>query len=78
MQQNPYSGHGVTARKGPTLARTLEGGTYTLVVDHGAADGWSFLSLGGKELGRGTVEGREGLGVWVTLLRDSSFIAANL
>ncbi|WP_415831109.1 hypothetical protein, partial [Deinococcus frigens] len=53
----PYSGHGVTARKGQTLARTLEGGTYTLVVDHGAADGWYFLYLAGKELGGGTAEG---------------------
>lgn len=58
MKSAPYSGHGVTARKGQTLARTLEGGTYNLVVDHGAADGWYFLSLAGKELvgGMGWVE----------------------
>lgn len=61
LKSAPYSGHGVTALKGPTLVRTLEGGTYNLVVDHGAADGWSFLSLAGKELGGGMAGGREGL-----------------
>ncbi|OLV15939.1 hypothetical protein [Deinococcus marmoris] len=57
----PYSGHGVTARKGQTLARTLGGGEYSLVVDNGAADGWYFLSLAGLEKGGGTAAGREGL-----------------
>ncbi|MBB6018369.1 hypothetical protein ACFP9V_10565 [Deinococcus radiopugnans] len=60
MQKNPDSSSGVTARKGQTLTRTLEGSTYNLVMDYGAADGWYFLSLAGKELG-GTAEGREGL-----------------
>ncbi|CAM3933867.1 hypothetical protein [Deinococcus marmoris] len=61
MQQNPYSGHGVSARKGQTLARTLGAGEYSLVVDNGAADGWYFLSLAGLEKGGGTAAGREGL-----------------
>lgn len=49
--------HGVTARKGPTPTRTLEGGEYALVVDHGAADGWYFLSLAGLEKDGGTAAG---------------------
>lgn len=57
----PYSGHGVRARKGPALTRTLEGGEYSFVVDNGAADGWYFLSLAGLEKGGGTAAGREGL-----------------
>ncbi|MFC3834033.1 MULTISPECIES: hypothetical protein [Deinococcus] len=58
----PYSGHGVTARKGPTLARTLGAGTHYLVVDHGASGGWYFVSLGGSEERGGTAEGRTALG----------------
>ncbi|MDV6373110.1 hypothetical protein [Deinococcus arenicola] len=54
MKSAPYSGHGVTALKGPTMEQPLTGGTYSLTVGHGAADGLYFLSLAGKELDGGT------------------------
>jgi hypothetical protein len=56
-----YSGHGVTARKGATLERTLSAGKHFLVVDHGAGKGWYFLSLGGSEVPGGTAAGRTAL-----------------
>ena len=56
-----YSGHGVVARKGPTLTRTLNAGKYHLVVQHTEAKGWYFLSLGGSEAPGGTAEGRAAL-----------------
>ena len=56
-----YSGHGVVARRTPTLLRTLAAGRYDLVVDHGASRGWYFISLGGDEVMGGNVEGRAAL-----------------
>jgi hypothetical protein len=56
-----YSEHGVVARRTPTLIRTLAAGRYDLVVDHGNAQGWYFISLGGDEVSGGTVEGRAAL-----------------
>ena len=56
-----YSGHGVVARRTPTLLRTLAAGRYDLVVDHGNARGWYFISLGGDEVMGGSVEGRAAL-----------------
>jgi hypothetical protein len=56
-----YSGHGVTGRKTETLIRALKAGTYYLVVQHGEARGWYFLSLGGLEISGGTNEGRAAL-----------------
>jgi hypothetical protein len=56
-----YSGHGVVARKSPTLEKRLDAGKYYLVVDHGASKGWYFLSLGGSEVAGGTAEGRSAL-----------------
>ena len=57
-----YSGHGIVARKGPDLNRSLNAGRHYLVVLHGEARGWYFLSLGGDEVGGGTTEGRNALG----------------
>jgi hypothetical protein len=56
-----YSGHGVIARRTPTLIRSLEAGRYDLVVDHGKARGWYFISLGGDEVMGGSSEGRNAL-----------------
>lgn len=56
-----YSGHGVVARKSPTLEKRLDAGKYYLVVDHGQSKGWYFLSLGGSEIAGGTPEGRSAL-----------------
>ena len=56
-----YSGHGVVARKSPTLEKRLDAGQYYLVVDHGQSKGWYFLSLGGLEKSGGTAEGRAAL-----------------
>jgi hypothetical protein len=56
-----YSGHGVVARKSPTLEKRLDAGKYYLVVDHGQSKGWYFLSLGGSEISGGTAEGRAAL-----------------
>jgi hypothetical protein len=56
-----YSGHGVVARRTPTLLRTLATGRYDLVVDHGNARGWYFISLGGDEVMGGSNEGRAAL-----------------
>lgn len=56
-----YSGHGVVARKSPTLVRTLGAGRYYLVVEHGESRGWYFVSLGGDEAPGGTSEGRAAL-----------------
>ncbi|PNY80004.1 hypothetical protein [Deinococcus koreensis] len=57
-----YQGHGLTARKGDTLRRTLNAGSYFLVVDRGDTPGWVMLSLGGREEAGGTAEGRAALG----------------
>jgi hypothetical protein len=56
-----YSGHGVVARKSPTLIRMLNAGKYYLMVDHGESRGWYFISMGGDELPGGTSEGRAAL-----------------
>jgi hypothetical protein len=56
-----YSGHGVVARRTPTLIRTLAAGRYDLVVDHGNARGWYFISLGGDEVMGGSIDGRAAL-----------------
>ncbi len=56
-----FSGHGVVARRTPTLIRTLAAGRYDLVVDHGKARGWYFISLGGDESFGGSSEGRNAL-----------------
>jgi hypothetical protein len=56
-----YSGHGVIARRTPTLLRTLAAGRYNLVVDHGTSRGWYFISLGGEESFGGSNEGRNAL-----------------
>jgi hypothetical protein len=56
-----YSGHGVVARRTPTLIRTLVAGRYDLVVDHGNARGWYFISLGGEESFGGSADGRAAL-----------------
>jgi hypothetical protein len=56
-----YSGHGVVARRTPTLIRSLAAGRYDLVVDHGNARGWYFISLGGDEVMGGSVDGRAAL-----------------
>jgi hypothetical protein len=56
-----YSGHGLIARRTPTLIRTLAAGRYDLVVDHGNARGWYFISLGGDEIMGGSVDGRAAL-----------------
>ncbi len=56
-----YAGHGVVARKSPTLEKRLDAGQYYLVVDHGQSKGWYFLSLGGSEIAGGTSEGRSAL-----------------
>jgi hypothetical protein len=56
-----YSGHGVNARRTPTLTRTLAAGRYDLVVDHGNARGWYFISLGGDEVMGGSTDGRNAL-----------------
>jgi hypothetical protein len=56
-----YSGHGVVARRTPTLIRTLATGRYDLVVDHGTSRGWYFISLGGDEVMGGSVDGRAAL-----------------
>jgi hypothetical protein len=53
-----YNDHGVIARRSPTLLRTLTAGRYDLVVDHGNARGWYFISLGGDEVSGGSNEGR--------------------
>jgi hypothetical protein len=57
-----YSGHGVVARKAPTLEKRLKAGRHYLVVEHGQSKGWYFLSLGGLEIAGGTPEGRAALG----------------
>lgn len=57
----PYQGHGLNARQGEALRRTLRAGTYALVVDRGATPGWVMLSLGGREEGGGSPEGRAAL-----------------
>ena len=56
-----FSGHGVVARRTPTLIRTLAAGRYDLVVDHGTSRGWYFISLGGDEAFGGSVDGRAAL-----------------
>jgi hypothetical protein len=56
-----YSGHGVTARKSPTLEKRLAAGRHYLVVEHGQSKGWYFVSLGGSEVSGGTPEGRAAL-----------------
>jgi hypothetical protein len=56
-----YAGHGVTARKSPTLQRRLSAGKHYLVVEHGQSKGWYFVSLGGSEVPGGTSEGRSAL-----------------
>jgi hypothetical protein len=56
-----YNGHGVVARRTPTLLRTLATGRYDLVIDHGASRGWYFISLGGDEVMGGSNEGRNAL-----------------
>jgi hypothetical protein len=56
-----YSDHGVVARRTPTMLRTLTAGRYDLVVDHGEARGWYFISLGGTETPGGSNEGRNAL-----------------
>jgi hypothetical protein len=56
-----WSGHGVVARKTPTLEKRLKAGTHYLVVEHGQSKGWYFLSLGGSEIPGGTSEGRAAL-----------------
>jgi hypothetical protein len=57
-----YSGHGVVARKTPTLEKRLKAGKHYLVVEHGQSKGWYFLSLGGLEVAGGTADGRAALG----------------
>jgi hypothetical protein len=56
-----YSGHGVTARKSPTLQKRLSAGRHDLVIEHGQSKGWYFVSLGGSEVPGGTPEGRAAL-----------------
>ena len=56
-----YQGHGLSARKGQTLRRTLGAGTYFLVVNRDQAPGWMMLSMGGREEGGGTPDGRAAL-----------------
>jgi hypothetical protein len=56
-----YNDHGVIARRSPTLLRTLTAGRYDLVVDHGNARGWYFISLAGAETPGGSGEGRSAL-----------------
>jgi hypothetical protein len=56
-----YNDHGVIARRSPTLLRTLTAGRYDLVIDHGKARGWYFISLGGDEVSGGSTDGRAAL-----------------
>ncbi|TFU17522.1 hypothetical protein [Thermus tengchongensis] len=53
----PYRGHGLRARRGPRLEVELRGGTYLLAVEAGMGEGYYLLSLDGREVPGGSLEG---------------------